>query len=127
MGGDQLEQLINEYLSKNGGFIALIIVLASLCVIAIVAGLILSFVIKDKNPEPAFVENVSMDENKAKEKPEIIKEEPKEEQKYKIFSAKGGKVFRVKNSDGSKVLKEFDNQEDAVNFVKKLIDSGLEL
>lgn len=53
MGGDQLTQLIIEYISKNGGFIAFVIVLLSIAIIAIAVGITFTIIMKARKPKEA--------------------------------------------------------------------------
>lgn len=51
MGGDQFEQLINEYLKTNAGFIALIVILVVISLGFIIFGTIMSIVQANKKPK----------------------------------------------------------------------------
>lgn len=120
MGGDQLDQLISEYLKQNGGFIAFMIVLASLCVIAIIAGIVLHFIINRKQALLAYKgEATIVEEEKPIEKPKEVTPVHVDDGLYKFEEINHGKKWVVKSSDGKKVM-TFDSKDEANNYAEYL-------
>ena len=58
MDGDQLTQIISEYIKQNRGFIALVIFLISISLLIIIAGIVLS-IIRNNKEKQIVKENVS--------------------------------------------------------------------
>ena len=65
MDGDQLTQIISEYIKQNRGFIALVIFLISISLIIIIAGIVLSIIRKNKEKQivTETVSNANLETN----------------------------------------------------------------
>ena len=59
MGGDQLNQLISEYINNNLGFIVFVCIVLFLCFAAIIFGIVMSIIQKSRQPKEV-VENASL-------------------------------------------------------------------
>ena len=65
MDGDQLSQIISEYIKQNRGFIALVIFLISISLIIIIAGIVLSIIRNNKEKQivKETVSNTNLETN----------------------------------------------------------------
>ncbi len=54
MGGDQLNQLISEYINRNIGFIVLVAILIFISIAAIVTGITMSAIAKSKEKKEQY-------------------------------------------------------------------------
>lgn len=65
MDGDQFNQLINEYLKNNRGFIGMTISLIAISLLMIIAGIVFSIIRKTKNKKLAkeTVNNANLETN----------------------------------------------------------------
>lgn len=65
MDGDQLTQIISEYIKQNRGFIALVIFLISISLIIIIAGIVLSIIRNNKEKQivKETVSNTNLETN----------------------------------------------------------------
>lgn len=63
MGGDQLEHLINEYISQNIGFIVFVIILLVISIGAIVFGIVKTSIAKSKEKKEVIKGGTTNEEN----------------------------------------------------------------
>lgn len=65
MDGDQLTQIISEYIKQNRGFIALVIFLISISLVIIIAGIVLSIIRNNKEKQivKETVSNTNLETN----------------------------------------------------------------
>ena len=65
MDGDQLTQIISEYIKQNRGFIAMVIFLISISLVIIIAGIVLSIIRNNKEKQIAkeTVSNTNLETN----------------------------------------------------------------
>lgn len=68
MGGDGTAEIINEYLSRQGGFIALVVALLVISVAMIIFGIVMS-IIKAHGSKKQALATSSVAESTAKETP----------------------------------------------------------
>lgn len=54
MGGDQLNQLISEYINRNIGFIVLVAILIFISIAAIVTGITMNTIAKSKEKKEQY-------------------------------------------------------------------------
>lgn len=54
MGGDQLNQLISEYINRNIGFIVLVAILIFISIAAIVTGITMNAIAKSKEKKEQY-------------------------------------------------------------------------
>lgn len=54
MGGDQLKQLISEYINRNIGFIVLVAILIFISIAAIVTGITMNAIAKSKEKKEQY-------------------------------------------------------------------------
>lgn len=54
MGGDQLSQLISEYINRNIGFIVLVAILIFISIAAIVTGITMNAIAKSKEKKEQY-------------------------------------------------------------------------
>ena len=54
MGGDQLKQLISEYINRNIGFIVLVAILIFISIVAIVTGITMNAIAKSKEKKEQY-------------------------------------------------------------------------
>lgn len=65
MDGDQLTQIISEYIKQNSGFIVMVIFLISISLLIIIAGIVLSIIRKNKEKQivTETVSNANLETN----------------------------------------------------------------
>ena len=65
MDGDQLTQIISEYIKQNSGFIAMVIFLISISLVIIIAGIVLSIIRNNKEKQivKETVSNANLETN----------------------------------------------------------------
>lgn len=65
MDGDQLTQIISEYIKQNRGFIVMVIFLISISLLIIIAGIVLSIIRKNKEKQivTETVSNANLETN----------------------------------------------------------------
>lgn len=65
MDGDQLTQIISEYIKQNSGFIVMVIFLISISLLIIIAGIVLSIISKNKEKQivKETVSNANLETN----------------------------------------------------------------
>lgn len=65
MDGDQLTQIISEYIKQNSGFIVMVIFLISISLLIIIAGIVLSIIRKNKEKQivTETVNNTNLETN----------------------------------------------------------------
>ena len=65
MDGDQLTQIISEYIKQNSGFIVMVIFLISISLLIIIAGIVLSIIRKNKEKQivKETVSNTNLETN----------------------------------------------------------------
>lgn len=65
MDGDQLTQIISEYIKQNSGFIVMVIFLISISLLIIIAGIVLSIINKNKEKQivKETVSNANLETN----------------------------------------------------------------
>ena len=65
MDGDQLTQIISEYIKQNRGFIVMVIFLVSISLLIIIAGIVLSIIRKNKEKQivTETVNNTNLETN----------------------------------------------------------------
>ena len=65
MDGDQLTQIISEYIKQNRGFIVMVIFLISISLLIIIAGIVLSIISKNKEKQivKETVSNANLETN----------------------------------------------------------------
>lgn len=65
MDGDQLTQIISEYIKQNRGFIAMVIFLISISLVIIIAGIVLSIIRNNKEKQivKETVSNTNLETN----------------------------------------------------------------
>ena len=65
MDGDQLTQIISEYIKQNSGFIAMVIFLISISLVIIIAGIVLSIIRNNKEKQivKETVSNTNLETN----------------------------------------------------------------
>ena len=65
MDGDQLTQIISEYIKQNRGFSALVILLISISIVIIIAGIVLSIIRNNKEKQivKETVSNTNLETN----------------------------------------------------------------
>lgn len=63
MGGDQLEHLINEYISRNIGFIVFVVILLIISLGAIVFGIVKTSIAKSKDKKEIVKGGTSNEQN----------------------------------------------------------------
>ena len=65
MDGDQLTQIISEYIKQNSGFIVMVIFLISISLVIIIAGIVLSIINKNKEKQivKETVSNANLETN----------------------------------------------------------------
>ena len=67
MDGDQLTQIISEYIKQNRGFIVMVIFLISISLLIIIAGIVLSIIRNNKEKQivKETVSNTNLETNNA--------------------------------------------------------------
>ena len=65
MDGDQLTQIISEYIKQNSGFIVMVIFLISISLLIIIAGIVLSIIRNNKEKQivKETVSNTNLETN----------------------------------------------------------------